>query len=844
MAEFSQVSVSPSNVEDENDSNVEEADETYNDSDASSTGDTEMPAAAAASLKPPEFFNKTLSSDFTVFIGDEILDIDKLPIKKSFLQKYVNTDPNTILLSWFNTTYVPEVYLKVKLLFKYIKPLMEDVVNYPGSPITAQVPLVPGIIVAKNELITVCTVGGVFFQDSVDALDQNFFDTSSVYYLKPAQQLPYAISSKTNCNFIDDTPLAPEGILNVSLNVSYYEKLLMVVASVNWYFEQKNDFVISLESDNSLYKRNFKASVKETPLKNNIRTKLVEILNVLHEDNITNSLLHNWLFVQMLYKFVTYAATVFVVKSTSQAHQSLLNNILHLCNSLNFEDYIGTLRVWTGDSGFQEFRFPAEVEDEEVVSFNFVFKYLYEYFEPVQAAGKKKAPKKRSSLEEVFLSLEGNTPSKKGRGQKRARADESKTESKTESKAEASEASVPLEKRTPVFSSGDTLWIRDCGAKGCKTKISFGYPYCKKHTLKYYKLKTNCYFNEENERGDVENWYEDGVFAFDEAKGDQPVFTPGTTIVGYIGEVLTLVEMKERYNYFEAAPRARLKPNLNYKPYNIQIYAPESEGEHPNWLDGSYLRGLAFMIRHSDDPNVETQYNESLEEWHVVAIKPIFHNEELFIKHGNFETRDNVRFVTTAVDLEEVGGSSEEEEFWDIESEKAENLELSTLSSLILKETQIQAFIATYDDENMEKRRKEKSMEDLENDLRDVREQQRIIIERHKNELEINKLTGKHVLLELLQSYAKQRMKVMQKDEIRAKATVNSVRYFERFIRDMLNDENVKQDLELKKTIENDLRIVTTFLEKHPIEQEPKPAPESKTSGKAVQRKKRRIGKQ
>jgi hypothetical protein len=122
-----------------------------------------------------------------------------------------------------------------------------------------------------------------------------------------------------------------------------------------------------------------------------------------------------------------------------------------------------------------------------------------------------------------------------------------------------------------------------------------------------------------------------------------------------------------------------------YLPYSIPL-------QEDQWIDGSKKRHVLFMIQHSDDPNVEVV--EEGDEIVLRTLKPIAKGKELFRKHNNWDTQENVTFNTDP-DLsnrETLSASSEsKDEEEDLSSEDVElALQVMALDKKELKEDQLE----------------------------------------------------------------------------------------------------------------------------------------------------------
>jgi hypothetical protein len=145
----------------------------------------------------------------------------------------------------------------------------------------------------------------------------------------------------------------------------------------------------------------------------------------------------------------------------------------------------------------------------------------------------------------------------------------------------------------------------------CTKRCIIGIPYCWIHLQYQHNLKIK--------KSTIPNGGL-GLFAFNKqyAKDDNKViFKPNQKIVQYIGEIVNSDTLQERYGDYTA-------------PYAIQV-------KKNTYIDGALVRGVANLANHR--PRASTQ-NARLGnpnqkgELYVVATKPIYHNQEIFVNYG------------------------------------------------------------------------------------------------------------------------------------------------------------------------------------------------------------------
>jgi SET domain-containing protein len=146
----------------------------------------------------------------------------------------------------------------------------------------------------------------------------------------------------------------------------------------------------------------------------------------------------------------------------------------------------------------------------------------------------------------------------------------------------------------------------------CKNQVVIGLPYCHVHSKQHLHLRV-----QESEIPGAGK----GVFAFSRT-GAGRVFDRQQFICEYLGEVLDGQEMDDRYGAGDAVA-----------PYAIQVSANR-------YIDGACRRGIAGVINHSTQPNVEFySYRGTIR---MRALRNINHGTELKVNYGGqYELQDN-----------------------------------------------------------------------------------------------------------------------------------------------------------------------------------------------------------
>jgi hypothetical protein len=175
------------------------------------------------------------------------------------------------------------------------------------------------------------------------------------------------------------------------------------------------------------------------------------------------------------------------------------------------------------------------------------------------------------------------------------------------------------------------LMNKKCAHHACSTWISFGGPFCRRHTQRL-RLSPGAQEGGVNwsnrEQLEILNSYKNGVFATEAIRA-------GDLLLEYNGPLVTKEEIERRYHVVAAK---------KYMPYTIELTNPQNM-----WIDGSLDRDLVFMIRQSDSPNVVLiQQDNKL--W-LGATKNIAPDEELFLRPVNINlvTKNDVFYRTSSV---------------------------------------------------------------------------------------------------------------------------------------------------------------------------------------------------
>jgi SET domain-containing protein len=152
----------------------------------------------------------------------------------------------------------------------------------------------------------------------------------------------------------------------------------------------------------------------------------------------------------------------------------------------------------------------------------------------------------------------------------------------------------------------------------CKRKVTIGTPYCFQHLLsiKHLKIQKSKIPNAGN-----------GLFALDKSKPDNAIiFKKGDKIIDYVGEIVTMRTLDERYGEDNTAP-----------------YAVEINKNKDKYEDSALVRGVASL---SNQGNTKKQNNSkfglNVREGKAIlkAWKNIRNGEEILTDYGRDYTFD------------------------------------------------------------------------------------------------------------------------------------------------------------------------------------------------------------
>ncbi len=155
----------------------------------------------------------------------------------------------------------------------------------------------------------------------------------------------------------------------------------------------------------------------------------------------------------------------------------------------------------------------------------------------------------------------------------------------------------------------------------CKRKTVIGTPYCRSHckTYKHVEVKNSLIPNAGL-----------GLFAYDKTKerNNQPVFKKGDIILHYDGQEISRNQLIARYKEY-TAPYA-LKKNNN------------------TFIDPAGDRSLASLINKGQSKGNHKNNAQFAQSLNVVAIRPIYHGDEILVSYGNRYQMHNqhVRYET------------------------------------------------------------------------------------------------------------------------------------------------------------------------------------------------------
>lgn len=168
------------------------------------------------------------------------------------------------------------------------------------------------------------------------------------------------------------------------------------------------------------------------------------------------------------------------------------------------------------------------------------------------------------------------------------------------------------------------LLISACAHKQCTRNVLIGAPYCERHLSRALNLRIDT----STIRGAGL-----GVFAVSSAQdaqdenSEQPVFCPGDTVCTYVGEVMRMEELTERYGETTA-------------PYAISI--------DDTWaIDAACYRGVGALINHAiATANTEFVTNVRERAVYIVATTFIYAGQELFANYGDEYFFNDAQFCT------------------------------------------------------------------------------------------------------------------------------------------------------------------------------------------------------
>ena len=141
----------------------------------------------------------------------------------------------------------------------------------------------------------------------------------------------------------------------------------------------------------------------------------------------------------------------------------------------------------------------------------------------------------------------------------------------------------------PGYEYQTKTFVMPCWMEECPLFVGVGLPFCHNHLRDRYHLLLNA------ELGGPSWFYTDGVVA--DGNPETVVFPENHKIIPVIGEMLPTKEINTRYKL-----KNGLVDGCKYLPYTFLFTHPETKEEM--WMDGSFQRGVAFMIREPPVPVV------------------------------------------------------------------------------------------------------------------------------------------------------------------------------------------------------------------------------------------------
>ena len=147
-----------------------------------------------------------------------------------------------------------------------------------------------------------------------------------------------------------------------------------------------------------------------------------------------------------------------------------------------------------------------------------------------------------------------------------------------------------------------------------------------------------CYFHFKSQRhlsihqSTGPAWFALGLFANNIDAGATTVFNTGDHIIEFKGDPLTDADVLNKYGrvVHHPFPAAHTLPELlKHLIHHIRTT------NNQRYNDGTYIRTVASICQHDVNPNADIVQLPASENMMLVATRPIFHNNEIFVPYHN-----------------------------------------------------------------------------------------------------------------------------------------------------------------------------------------------------------------